>query len=225
MLADLDAVGVDRLLCLGDIVGYGADPGPVVDMLRGRDALAVAGNHDHAATGQTDLDWFNPYARRAAEWTAGQLTPDQARYLAALPLVVEHAGVTLVHSFPENPAEWPYLVSWDDGEPAFAAFDTRVCFVGHSHLPAVWTLREDGRLDFRRGRGRTVLKPGERYLVNVGSVGQPRDGDPHAGYTVWDIESGDVEIRRVPYDVEEARRRVYAAGLPHILGDRLLRGR
>lgn len=216
---------MDGLLCLGDLVGYGADPGVVADAMAARATAVVAGNHDHAAAGVIGLDWFNPYARRAAEWTAERLTAAQSRYLAALPLVVEHAGATLVHASPRNPEEWPYVVSAADGTEAFAAFTTSLCFIGHSHLPTVWILREHGEVAFRRGSGRVMLVAGERYLINVGSVGQPRDGDAAAAYAVWDLEAGSVEIRRVGYDTRESRRRIHEAGLPRVLGDRLLHGR
>jgi diadenosine tetraphosphatase ApaH/serine/threonine PP2A family protein phosphatase len=112
-----------------------------------------------------------------------------------------------------------------EGAEVLSAFSQRICFLGHSHLPAVWRVRDDDRLEFARGARRTRLAASERYLVNVGSVGQPRDGDPHAACAVWDLDQQSIEIRRVPYDVAEARRRIYAAGLPEILGDRLLRGR
>jgi len=224
VLDDLTRLGVDRLFCLGDLVGYGADPEIVVDLMVGHDAVMVAGNHDHAAAGLMDLAWFNPFARAAAEWTAGQLRPEQSRHLATLPLVREHAGATLVHASPRQPGEWAYLVTAGDGARVFDAFTTTVCFVGHSHLPAVWVL-EDGRVDFGRAASRLAVEAGARYLVNVGSVGQPRDGDPAAAYAVWDLEASSVEIRRVPYDAAEARRRIHAAGLPALLGDRLLRGR
>jgi diadenosine tetraphosphatase ApaH/serine/threonine PP2A family protein phosphatase len=224
-LSDVARVGADHVVCLGDLVGYGADPGPVVDALQARDPLVVVGNHDCASVGLADLEWFNSHARRAAEWTAGQLAPDQARYLAGLPLLLEHEEATFVHASPRSPSEWPYLVSADDGAEAFSAVRTRLAFVGHSHVPAVWAFAPDGGVRFRRGGGGTRLDPEARYLLNVGSVGQPRDGDPDAAYAVWDREASTVEIRRVPYDVAEARRRIHAAGLPRILGDRLLRGR
>jgi len=225
VLADADGLGVDRLVCLGDLVGYGADPGVVVDRVASRNAIVVAGNHDHASVGLADLEWFNPHARRAAEWTADRLDRGQARFLSGLPLVLEHTGATLVHASPLNPAEWPYLLSLAEGVEAFGSVETPLCFIGHSHVPAVWTFRSAGRVVFRRGGGQTLLQAGERYLINVGSVGQPRDGDPDAAYAVWDLEASLVEVRRVPYDAAEARRRIHAAGLPRILGDRLLGGR
>jgi diadenosine tetraphosphatase ApaH/serine/threonine PP2A family protein phosphatase len=225
VLADVRQVGVDRYVCLGDLVGYGADPAAVVDLLIGCDVMAVAGNHDHASAGLMDLDWFNPFARAAAEWTAAQLRSEQVRYLAALPLVREEAGATLVHASPLDPGEWTYLVSPRDGARVFPAFATPLCFVGHSHMPASWVCGEDRRVEFAPGPARLSLRPGRRYVVNVGSVGQPRDGDPAAAYAVWDLEAASVEVRRVGYDADEARRRIHAAGLPAILGDRLLRGR
>jgi diadenosine tetraphosphatase ApaH/serine/threonine PP2A family protein phosphatase len=225
VLADVRRVGVDRYICLGDMVGYGADPAPVVDQLIGRDVIVVAGNHDHASAGIMDLEWFNPFARAAAEWTAGQLRPEQVRYLAELPLVREEAGATLVHASPLDPGEWNYLVSARDGARVFPAFATALCFVGHSHMPATWICREDKRVEFAPGPARLALHPDRRYLVNVGSVGQPRDGDPAAAYAVWDLDAASIEVRRVGYDAGEARRRIHAAGLPAILGDRLLRGR
>ena len=227
MLADARALGVGpgAVVCLGDIVGYGADPEAAVDLVLGYDAIAVAGNHDYAAAGLLDVEWFNPFARAAAEWTAERLHPAQSRYLSGLPLVREHLGAVLVHASPEDPEEWPYLVSPGDGVRAFAAFSTPLCFVGHSHLPAVWIRYDDGRVDFARGAAHLTLGCEERYLINVGSVGQPRDGDPAAAYALWDLDAGSVEIRRVSYDAAEARRRIHAAGLPLLLGDRLLHGR
>lgn len=225
MLADGRRLGVDGFLCLGDLVGYGADPVAVVDLMVGHDAVMVAGNHDHAAAGLLDLDWFNPFARAAAEWTAGQLRPEQSRHLGTLPLRVEHAGATLVHSSPRNPGEWTYLVTAADGARVFGTFATPICFVGHSHLPAAWVLGETRLVEFASGPLRLALQPGTQYVINVGSVGQPRDGDPAAAYAVWDLDAGSVEIRRIPYDAAEARRRIHAAGLPQLLGDRLLRGR
>jgi diadenosine tetraphosphatase ApaH/serine/threonine PP2A family protein phosphatase len=225
VLADLDRRGVDELLCLGDLVGYGADPGPCLETVAVRARSVVAGNHDHAAAGLVDLAWFNPHARQAVAWTAGRLAADHTRYLATLPLVVETAGATLVHASPADPGRWSYLVTPDEGRAVLDAFPTPLCFIGHSHLPAVWLRRADGTVEYRRGPDRIRLGAGDRALVSVGSVGQPRDGDPSAAYAVWDVDAGAVEMRRVAYDVQEARQRIHAAGLPRLLGDRLLHGR
>jgi diadenosine tetraphosphatase ApaH/serine/threonine PP2A family protein phosphatase len=219
-----DAVGrADDVLCLGDVVGYGADPGPCVDLVGERARAVVAGNHEHAVIGRMDLAWFNRYARAAAEWTRERLDADCAAYLDGLPLVATVGDATLVHASPRQPQEWDYLVTEDDGLAAFAAFDTRLCFVGHSHVPAVWSLGSSGP-DYARGDVSVTLDAGRRYIVNVGSVGQPRDRDPRAAYAVWDVDARQITVRRVPYDIRAARAKIEDAGLPRFLADRLAAG-
>ena len=222
VLADAEA-RADAVLCLGDVVGYGADPEACMELIAGRAAAIVAGNHEHGVAGLLDLDWFNDYARAAAEWTRERLDEDHRRYLAALPLVAEVGDATLVHASPERPEEWDYLVSPQDGFAAFPAFTTRLCFVGHSHLPAAWSLGSSGP-EFLPGAVELSVEPGRRYIVNVGSVGQPRDRDPRAAYALWDEERGRLAVRRVAYDVDTARRKILAGGLPRLLADRLPRG-
>lgn len=219
-----DAEGrVDGVVCLGDVVGYGADPVACVETIGARVEALVAGNHDHAVAGRLEFAWFNPHARAALDWTLARLSDDHRAWLAGRPLVTCIAEATLVHASPRNPDEWDYLLSPDDGWEAFAAFDTRVCFVGHSHRPAVWSLGSSGP-DFDASPSRVTFESGRRYIVNVGSVGQPRDGDPRAAYAVWDADARTVTLRRVAYDVEAARRKIQAAGLPRRLADRLTIG-
>lgn len=220
-----DARGrTDAALCLGDVVGYGADPGPCVDLVAETCERVVTGNHERAVTSQMGLDWFNPWARTAAEWTRTRLPADARAWLATLPLVHEVADATLVHASPAQPEEWEYLVSAEDGFAAFGAFSTRVCFVGHSHVPRAWTQGSWGR-DHDPIPSAVTLEAGCRYIVNVGSVGQPRDRDPRAAYAVWDLDRRRVEIRRVPYDVAAARTKILDAGLPRLLAERLADGR
>jgi diadenosine tetraphosphatase ApaH/serine/threonine PP2A family protein phosphatase len=222
VLADADG-RTDGVLCLGDTVGYGADPLPCVELVAERAQAIVAGNHEHAVAGRMDLRWFNRNARLAAEWTAERLDDQHRDWLAALPLVTEIADATLVHASPSQPDEWDYLVSAADGYGAFAAFGTRWCFIGHSHLPAVWSVGSSGP---RHAAGAQTVEQerGRRYIVNVGSVGQPRDHDPRAAYAIWDAEAGRVAIRRVEYDIAAARAKIVAAGLPRFLADRLAVG-
>jgi diadenosine tetraphosphatase ApaH/serine/threonine PP2A family protein phosphatase len=222
VLADADACAAE-VLCLGDVVGYGADPGPCVDLIGARARATVAGNHEHAVIGRLDLAWFNRYARVAAAWTRERLDDDCAAYLGTLPLTAEVHDATLVHGSPRQPDEWDYLVSADDGLAAFEAFATRLCFVGHSHVPAAWSLGSSGP-DYVRGDVDVSLEAGRRYIVNVGSVGQPRDRDPRAAYALWDVDARRVTVRRVAYDVAAARAKIEAAGLPRILADRLAAG-
>jgi diadenosine tetraphosphatase ApaH/serine/threonine PP2A family protein phosphatase len=214
---------VDAVLCLGDLVGYGADPIPCVDLLARDAAALVAGNHEHGVTGQLSLGWFNRFARAAAEWTAERLDDDHRAYLGSLPLTAVVADATLVHASPDRPAEWEYLTSAEDGFRAFAAFPTRLCFVGHSHQAGYWSLGSAGR-SRRTGAVDLALENGRRYLVNVGSVGQPRDRDPRACYAIWDAEARRIAMRRVSYDVAAAQRKIIAAGLPRFLADRLRSG-
>jgi diadenosine tetraphosphatase ApaH/serine/threonine PP2A family protein phosphatase len=216
-----DAAGVtDAVLCLGDIVGYGADPEACVDLVGERAQAVVAGNHEYGVIGRMDLGWFNTYARAAVEWTATRLDREHHAWLTSLPLKTEVDDATLVHASPDRPEEWDYLVSAEDGFAAFEAFGTRLCFVGHSHQPAHWSLGSSGP-DHEPGGVDIPLEAGRRYIVNVGSVGQPRDRDPRAAYAVWDVPARRVVVRRVPYDVTAARRKILAAGLPRMLGDRL----
>ena len=222
VLADC-AGAADAVLCLGDTVGYGADPQPCIELVAERAHMVVGGNHEHAVAGRLDLAWFNRYARAAAEWTRERLDDDHRAWLGALPLVYELADATLVHASPAQPDEWEYLVSAEDGFAAFGHFATRWCFVGHSHVPAAWSLGSAG--PEHDPRPVTVaMERGRRYIVNVGSVGQPRDRDPRAAYALWDAEAGRVEIRRVAYDIAAARRKIVMAGLPRFLGDRLAAG-
>jgi diadenosine tetraphosphatase ApaH/serine/threonine PP2A family protein phosphatase len=222
VLADADG-RADAVLCLGDTVGYGAEPLACVELMAERAALVVAGNHEHAVAGLLELTWFNRYARTAAEWTQEQLDDDHRAYLGRLPLTAEVGDATLVHASPRHPEEWDYLVTAEDGFEAFGAFATRYCFVGHSHVPGVWSLGSAGP-DHEAGAADITAVHGRRYIVNVGSVGQPRDRDARAAYALWDAEAGRVVIRRVAYDVVTARARIEAAGLPRFLADRLASG-
>jgi diadenosine tetraphosphatase ApaH/serine/threonine PP2A family protein phosphatase len=213
----------DAVLCLGDVVGYGADPIACVEVLGERATRLVAGNHEHGVAGLLALDWFNRYARAAVVWTRQQLSTAHRDYLAAQPLTAEVEDATLVHASPARPDEWEYLVTADDGYEAFGAFTTRLCFVGHSHSPAVWSLGSSGP-DHEAGIFDVKLAPGRRYIVNVGSVGQPRDRDPRAAYALWDVDARRVSIRRVAYDIATARQKILAARLPQFLADRLAVG-
>ena len=140
----------DALLCLGDLVGYGADPVACIETVAARAQTLVCGNHEHAVAGLLDMEWFNAYARAAAEWTRERIDEDHRSYLASLPLVAEVGDATLVHASPDRPDEWEYLLTAQDGFDAFSAFTTRLCFVGHSHLAGAWSLGSSGP-EYRAG--------------------------------------------------------------------------
>jgi len=208
------------------MVGYGADPVACVERIAERAVAVVAGNHEHGAVGLMPLQWFNPAAKAAALWTGARLDGDHSRYLRSLSLTTTLEEATLVHASPRNPGEWDYLISAEDGFEVFGDFQTRLCFVGHSHRPDLWSLGSSGP-EHAGGlsRGDAVrLEDGRRYIINVGSVGQPRDRDPRAAYAIWDRDERTVNIRRVDYDQRRAAEKILAAGLPRVLADRLAHG-
>lgn len=218
---------IDRYLCLGDIVGYGASPNECLDRVIGLTTDVIAGNHDHAAIGKLDIATFNPFAAEAARWTRRQLTPAGRRYLAELPYTRRIGDLYAVHASPADPPAWHYLTSLGRVIEGFEALSVgvTVCVLGHTHSPGIFESRtaEDrcGEIPVQAH----VMAPGSRYIVNVGSVGQPRDGDPRAAYCVFDVGERRLEIKRVSYDMETTQRKIRAAGLPDMLAERLAHGR
>ncbi|MGD2040348.1 MAG: metallophosphoesterase family protein [Anaerolineae bacterium] len=219
-----DAGSVDQVWCLGDVVGYGPDPNACVDLLRSVPHQAIAGNHDWATLGKLDLNDFNPDARAANLWNRKQLRPDNLDYLRALPEQRVEGSFTLAHGSPRHPI-WEYVIYESTAEAAFAYFETPICLVGHTHTPAIFRQAESSE-----GRScealvpswyvTTQLRPG-RWIVNPGSVGQPRDGDPGASYAIVDSEALAVEHRRVSYPVEKTQAKMMEHGLPMRLAVRL----
>ncbi len=224
VFADLDAAGADSVLCLGDIIGYGANPNECLDLIRERCSMVIAGNHDWAAIGKTSTEYFNPFARQSANWTAAALRPDLADYVASLPLAATVDDMLLVHATPIGPEEWRYVLNSMDAAAELAAIDEPVAFIGHSHLPAVFERDQETARMVPFGE-LTLDRPG-RYLVNVGSVGQPRDRIAAAAYALVTRTAAGVhvELRRIPYDIPAAQGKILGAGLPRILADRLERG-
>ena len=228
VLADAQSNGgYDEVWFLGDLVGYGADPGPCIARLRGLPNLSIAGNHDHAATGKLNPDLFNGAARAAALWTADQLTAAEREYLIGLPEVRNVGTFTHVHGSLRDPV-MEYLISEPAAVATFALLETPFCLVGHSHYPLVWTEFEHGAgVELLDETAPIALTRDQRVIVNPGSVGQPRDGDWRASYLLYDSEVGDAgELRyhRVEYDIATAQRKIREAGLPGSLADRLSRG-
>jgi diadenosine tetraphosphatase ApaH/serine/threonine PP2A family protein phosphatase len=219
----------DRALVLGDLVGYGAEPDAVIDRVRGLGAdVVIRGNHDKAACGIDDGSQFNTVARIAAMWTGEQLTDDNLAYLRALPMgpIEIDAGTEICHGAPFD--EDHYIFDGSDALLAFDAIERPLCLYGHTHLPAIFRHVDEHYEGAPPDPDREVLLPlqrGAQYLVNVGSVGQPRDGDPRAGYGVLDADARELRLYRVPYAVEEAQRKIIAAGLPASLANRLALGR
>lgn len=223
---DRGAVGF--IVC-GDIVGYGADPSAVLDRVFGLPVRSVvAGNHDLAAVDRFSLDWFNDVAAEALRWTADQLTADARSTLRGLEPRESSTQGLVVHGSVVEPAS-EYLMPGEDAAASrsFGWEPFERCFFGHTHIPTVFERRGDGgvRSSIIRGEGRLRLTEGHRYLLNPGSVGQPRDGDPRAAFMILDEEEGTAEWFRVPYEVDAAGKKIRAAGLPEVLADRLTVGR
>lgn len=213
-LEDIRSRGADEIICLGDIVGYGPDPEACLAMVRELKIPSLMGNHDAATYDLEVRSTFSPLARAAMEWTSGRLDTNMTEYLRALPLVLERHGVTFVHAAPVEPQEFNYIMDENDAADNFSGFSSPLCFIGHTHHPAIFC--ED--LTSRR------VSRGMRAIVNVGSVGQPRDGDQRACYGMFDTSSWTFEHVRVSYPVEITAEKIYAAGLPRQLGERLVFG-
>ncbi len=222
----------DRVVFLGDAVGYGASPNRVLDWLRslGNDLMAVRGNHDRVCTGIDSAEYFNRYARQAAEWTLNRLEERNLEFLKAFPagpLELE-PGVAICHG--SSVDEDAYVFSGYDAQLAFAGMPHPLILFGHTHVPSLFMLREENgeqTLKVRLLSGRRLvldLDFENRYLINPGSVGQPRDRDPRAGYAILDSDQRRIYLYRVVYRAAIARRRILSAGLPPVLGDRLLYG-
>jgi predicted phosphodiesterase len=218
---------VDQVWCLGDIVGYGPQPNECVVALAALPKhLAVAGNHDAAVTEQLSLDQFNPYAAAAARWTIDKLAPETRAYLLELPVRLVSGEFTLAHGSPRNPL-WEYLLSANSARGSFEHFEGPFCLVGHTHIPSVFVQAEDGEVRAWRIDGDSEMQldqPGCRFILNPGSVGQPRDEDPRASYLLIDTERRSATWRRVSYPVASTQEKMRRAGLPSKLVDRLDKG-
>ena len=218
----------DRVVVLGDFVGYGANPNQVVDRIRRlrRKKILIRGNHDKVVCGLDSGGLFNPIALAAARWTAEKLTPKNRRFLEVLPLgpAEVDGGFLICHGSPRD--EDAYIFSDRDAYLNFRDSEATVCFFGHSHIPSVFTLEPHGiRVEVVAGeRVKLKLQRDRRYLINPGSIGQPRDRNPAAAYAIYDASTRVVHFDRVPYDAVKTREKIVRAGLPGMLGVRLLVG-
>jgi diadenosine tetraphosphatase ApaH/serine/threonine PP2A family protein phosphatase len=228
-LAALDAVRddlppVDEIWVLGDIVGYGPQPNEVIRALQELGVRSVMGNHDGAAIGTVDVGWFNPDAARAIIWTAGVVDENARAYLATLPEVRRQDELTAVHGSPRDPT-WEYITGPGVAAANLPAFETRFCLHGHTHVPVVFHT-EDGRMELIPATPeQPITLNAGRALINPGSVGQPRDGNPAASYLIVDDEQGQAQFRRVKYDVSRTQDLMRKVGLPSRLVERLSYGR
>jgi predicted phosphodiesterase len=224
VLSALRKDSIDSYYCLGDIVGYGVNPNECIDQIRNIDPVFLAGNHDWAAAGLLPLDYFNTYAQEAMAWTQGVLTGENKDFLKSLELVFSDNRMTMVHGTLNNPGDFNYMFNSGIARETFDSMQTDICFVGHTHVAGVFVQEAEGHVYFN-ARRLVSIERGKRYIINAGSVGQPRDYDPKAAYCVFDTDKMTVEIKRSAYDVAGARRKILDIGLSHFLADRIIVGR
>jgi len=224
VLASEEMRSADRAVCLGDVIGYGADPSACLARVRAKAERVLLGNHESAVAHPEELEYFNGYARTALEWTRAQLSAEELAFVSSLPFAYrERPDYLFVHSAPSAPADWTYVVGLDTARAELSAFDETLCFVGHSHVPLVVEATPEGAsrlVDYP-----VRVEAGNRYLVNVGGVGQPRDRDPRAAFALYDSDSRVLSLVRVEYPIERAQEKIIAAGLPPFLATRLAAGR
>lgn len=214
---------VDRYLCVGDIVGYGADPALCLKTLRDLGCESVAGNHDRAVTGRLQADYFNQFARQAVEWTRSSLSPEDLKFLDALPLVIRSEDLAITHASFFNPEAFDYIQTSYDAFHSFQHLESRVGFIGHSHVPV--SFLSEGRQIVVSTEAEIHVDEHEQCLINVGSVGQPRDDNPKAAFAIYDADRWLFQLHRIDYDIETASAKIIAAGLPTLLAERLKIGR
>jgi diadenosine tetraphosphatase ApaH/serine/threonine PP2A family protein phosphatase len=207
-------LGAERVYCLGDTIGYGPYPNECVDIVREQCAVVLKGNHDSGLVGETSLEDFNNLGYKALLWTREHIRAENTAYLAALPLTSVDNDLTLVHASPSRPASWQYVFTLRAAQQGFPEFSSRLCFIGHTHVPVI--IGEDATVNRYRDVG--------RFLINVGSVGQPRDGVADAAFGMFDAASASYVLHRVPYDIEKTAQAIKEAGLPEFLALRLSRG-
>jgi predicted phosphodiesterase len=203
----------DAVWQLGDVVGYGPQPDEVVARLAEVGALGVRGNHDSAAIGELETDAFNDDARAAVEWTSERIKPATRKWLSALPLTSVDEPFTMVHGSPRDPT-WEYVFTSGIARANLRAFDTRHCLVGHTHMPIVFRQRGSAMEGIQPRPGEKFALDGQRVIVNPGSVGQPRDGDPRASALILDTDENTLEWKRVEYPIEPVQKLMAQADLP-----------
>ena len=214
VFADMKALGVRRYYCLGDVVGYCADPVACLEAVRALHCPTLKGNHDEAASHDDQIE----FSRRS-------LSDEERAWLADLPLSLVEDGFEFVHASLDEPEKWWYVLSPKDAILHFEAQSQPICFCGHTHNPMLWHFQEAKKLTIRHGEGSVVLPEEEKFLVNVGSVGQPRDLNPNACYALFDPANRRLEFRRIPYNISQAKRKIWQAGLPDYSAERLSLGR
>jgi predicted phosphodiesterase len=215
---------IERYFCLGDVVGYAANPGECIKEVKALHSIMVAGNHDWAAVNLSSAECFNPQAAQAVFWTRSNLDDKNKSFLKSQELVYQNEDLVLAHGTLDHPQDFNYMADGFIAGESFKLMRGNICFVGHTHVPGVFIQDKDGCIHYNES-DYCQLKEDNKYIVNAGSVGQPRDGNPKAVYCIYDTQKREVRIKRIGYDIKTARKKIIASGLPVFLGDRLLAGR
>ncbi|MBS0660824.1 MAG: metallophosphoesterase family protein [Verrucomicrobia bacterium] len=222
VLDDAEKHKCTHYVCLGDVVGYNANPHECVKIVQSLECPVVKGNHDEQAAINDSLEGFNPLAEEALNWTRNHLTAEDRKWLNDLKMVRQVRDFTIVHATLDTPHRWGYVFNQLDAAASFTYQTTGVCFFGHTHAPRAYI--KDGAI-VSVALDKITFEMGKKYFINIGSVGQPRDGDWRAAYTIYDIESNSIQLRRLEYDIQTAQRKILEAGLPRRLADRLAIGK
>lgn len=215
---------IDKYLCVGDVVGYGANPKECIEKVSLLSATTIAGNHDRASVNLFPTEYFNDIAKEAIFWTRKNLTQKETLFLETLKLTYKTEDFVIVHGTLDNPQDFNYMLDSYAAQESFRILDTNICFIGHTHIAGNFILTEDKQVLYTQ-ENILRIKEENKYIVNVGSVGQPRDRNPDAAYCIYDTKAGEIQVKRKSYDAKTAREKVLKAGLPTFLGDRLLVGR
>lgn len=224
VLRDIEQKQIDKLISLGDVIGYGVDPTPCLKLVDSHCDMKLMGNHEHAVLGLTPLDCLNGMARESIEWTTKEIGDRGRAIIEDYQLTFTHGQAKYVHSSPFEPSAWHYIMHVHDARKAFTHFNEALCFFGHTHIPVLFTKPVDGDTKMKAGHS-IEAQEGCRYLVNVGSVGQPRDNDPRACYVIFDEYEGLIEFHRVAYDIGLTQSKMADAQVPKVLIERLEEGR
>jgi len=214
--------GARAYFCIGDIVGYGANPIECIDIVRDLKALCVAGNHDWGVSGKLDIKYFNPFAKEAIFWTQKILSKGYINYLNNLKTIIKQEEFILVHGTLNKPKKFGYLNDINKAFDTFYLMDRNICFIGHTHIPQI--MIKKGNNIFYSEEQSIKINPEYKYIINIGSVGQPRDGNPQASYCIYDPDLERVEIKRIDYDIKSVQNKIILAGLPSVLARRLTIG-
>ena len=222
VLQDIEKQKCTHVACLGDVVGYNANPKECLDTVRAMNIPCVKGNHDEFCSSDTPMEGFSPHAAEAGNWTREQLTEDDRKWLRELKFLRLVSNFTIVHATLDAPQRWGYVFDKLAAAASFTYQNTSVCFFGHTHVPVAFI-----RDSVVRGGTYSKFKvePGRKYFVNVGAVGQPRDGNPKAAYVIFDMDEGSIELRRLDYDIPTTQKKILDAGLPPRLAERLAMGK